>query len=129
MVQISTGIKLVNHSGCVCTGCGVESPGYSQGFGGCSGQNAQYVEIKNDVEKYRYRQQTYGDDGKQVQLVAHPFQVLQQLLLFQGIAIGGFADHLKLIFDALERGVLLDNLVAQLAVLDFQIGQAVFEGR
>jgi len=66
------------------------------------GQDAKDVEIKDDVEDERNGQEAEGDESKDVDFAADDFEVFHQFLLLKGIAVGGFADHLQLIFDALE---------------------------
>jgi hypothetical protein len=48
--------------------------------------------------------------------------------LLEGVAVGGFADHFELIFDALEGGVLLDDLGAEFTLLGLERADAFFEG-
>ncbi len=85
------------------------------------------MEIENDADDDGDGQQAEGDQRYEVDLVADALEIFNQLLLLEGVAVSGFADHFQLIFDTLEGGVLFDDLVAQLAVLGLERGQAVFD--
>jgi hypothetical protein len=92
------------------------------------GQDALDVEVEDDVDHDGDDEEQEGDHGKDVDLVANPFEVFEELLLLEGVAVSGFADHFELIFDALEGGVLLDDLGAELALLGLEGADAFFEG-
>ena len=92
------------------------------------GQDALDVEVEDDVDHDGDDEEQEGDHGKDVDLVANPFEVFEELLLLEGVAVSGFADHFELIFDALEGGVLLDDLGAELALLGLEGADAFFKG-
>jgi hypothetical protein len=70
-----------------------------------------------------------SNHGNDLDLPAKDLQVFEELLLLESVAVGGFANHLQLIFDALERGVLLHHLFAQAAMLRLELGQATLKRR
>ncbi len=49
-------------------------------------------------------------------------EMFHQFLLFERIAVRGLANHFELVFDPLERRILLNYLVAQLELLRLQLG-------
>ncbi len=86
------------------------------------------LEVKHDIEDDRDAEKGEGDERKNIDFAAHRFQVDEQFLLLKGIAVGGFADGLQVIFDALEGGIMLQDLVSKSALLNAQIGQAFLQG-
>lgn len=78
------------------------------------GKNALDVEIQNQVQQQRAEQHGEDDQRDDVHLVTYVFEVIEKLLLFQGIPVRGLSDHLKLIFDALEGPILFGNSSTQL---------------
>lgn len=92
------------------------------------GQDALDVQVEDDVDHDGNDEEQDGGHGKDVDLVADAFEVFHQLLLLEGVAVSGFADHIKLIFNALEAGVLLDDLGAEFALLGLEGADAFFEG-
>ena len=79
------------------------------------------LEKKQDIEDDGNSQKGKGDVGENVDFGAYGFEVFEKFLLFKGIAVGGFADRLQVVFDALEGSILLDHLVAQGALLDAEV--------
>ena len=63
-----------------------------------------------------------------IDLIADGLEVFQEFLLLERVAVGGFTNHLQLIFDALQRGILLAHLVAEFAMLGMQLSEAVLNG-
>jgi hypothetical protein len=109
--------------------CGPGGPHYSR-----SGDRRYFSgEYALNVEEERYRHRdTHGDqyeryDGDDLDFLPEGLQSLEQFLLLERVPVGGFADHLQLIFNPLERIVLLHDLIAQSLVLRPQIGQTVFD--
>jgi hypothetical protein len=86
------------------------------------------LEVKHNVEYDGDTEKSEGDKGENIDFAAHRFEVAEQFLLFKGVAVGGFADGLEVVFDALEGGILLHNLIAKSALLDAEIGKAFLEG-
>jgi len=97
------------------------------GSGGL-GKNALEVEIEDHIEQNGQGQQGQRKQGKDVDLVADRLEIFKQFLLFEGIAIRGFSDHLQLIFNPLEGRVLVHDLVAKIAMLGVQLCDAILEG-
>jgi hypothetical protein len=85
------------------------------------------VQIEDDVDHDGDDQEQEGDHGKDVDLVTDALEIFEELLLFEGVAVGGFANHFELIFDALERSVLIGDLSAEFTVLCLERGDALFE--
>lgn len=92
------------------------------------GENPADVEKEQDVEQDGRSEEGEGEDGKNVDLVSDGLEIFKQFLLFEGIAISGFADHLELIFNALEGGVLLAHLEAEVAMLGAEVSEAFLNG-
>lgn len=86
------------------------------------------MQVENNVDRYRADEKQEGDYCEYVDLVADAFEVFKELLLLEGIAVGGFADRFELVFDALERCVLVSDLRAELALLCLERADALFEG-
>jgi hypothetical protein len=86
------------------------------------------VQVEDDVDHDGDDEEQEGDHGEYVDLVADALEVFKELLLLEGVAVGGFADHLELIFDALEGGVLIGDLGAEVVVLGLEGADALFEG-
>ncbi len=78
----------------------------------------QQVNVQRDGE----RQQQDSNENKAADPRAHGAHILDKLLLFQSVAVGGFAHTLQLILDALEGGALLCNLRPQLTMALAQLG-------
>ncbi len=93
-----------------------------------SGENTLDVHIEEQIQHDGDGEQTDGDDGNDIDFASNGFQILEKFLLFKGVAVGGFADELQLVFDALEGRILLDELLAQLTVLRLHFGKALLEG-
>ena len=91
------------------------------------GQDAFDVQIEDDVDHDRNDEEQEGDHGKDVDLVADALEIFEEFLLFEGVAVGGFANHIELIFDALERGILVGDLGAQLVLLCLERADAFFD--
>ena len=66
-------------------------------------------------------------NANNLDLVAEELEILQELLLLKGVAVGGFAHHFQLIFDTLQRSVLFHHLLAQIAMLCLEHGQPFFK--
>lgn len=81
-----------------------------------------------DVEAEGYEQEHQANDGEGADAAPDGAKILDQLLLLEGIAVGGFADAVKLVFDALQARDLLHYLGAQLAVTIADLGQATLHG-
>ena len=86
------------------------------------------LENEIDIEAKGDEQEDQADDGEAPEAVADGAEVFDQLLLFERVAVGGFADPIQLIFDALEGGDLLLHLAAQFAVAVADLGQAPLDG-
>lgn len=86
------------------------------------------MHVEEQIQEHGDTQKSDGDDGDQIDLVADRFEIFQEFLLLQGVAVGGLSDHFQLIFKALERGILLDELLAQFAVLGPELGEGGLEG-
>ena len=91
-------------------------------------ENFEDVEAQNDVSDDSDCQQAERDHGHEVDLLADALEFSNQLLLLEGVAVSRLADHSQLIFDTLEGNHLFDGLVAHLAALRLELGQAVFDG-
>ena len=61
------------------------------------------MQEKDNVYRDRSRQQQQRNDGDNVHFPADGFKVLEQFLLFQGIAVGSLPYLVEPVFDALER--------------------------
>ena len=66
------------------------------------GQNTLDVEVQNHIQEDRDDQQGQCNQSIHIDFVADALQIFEQFLLFQGIAVCGFTDHLQLILNALE---------------------------
>lgn len=85
------------------------------------------VEKEDDVEGDRDGEEAQADEGNCLDSAAEMFEIFEKFLLLKRVAIGGFANHLQLIFDALERGILFHDLLAQAMVLSLERGQTMFK--
>ena len=85
-------------------------------------QIEDYIDHDGDDEKQD------GYHGEEVDFVADSLEVFEELLLFEGVAVGCFADHLELIFDAFEGGVLIGDLGTELVLLRLEGADAFFDG-
>jgi len=95
---------------------------------GGSAQDVLELDQEIEVEGEGTGEQDKADDGEGADAASHGAQVFDEFLLLEGIAVGGFADALKLVFDALEGGALLLDLGAELAVAGADLGQAALDG-
>ena len=86
------------------------------------------MEIEDDVDGDGDGEKAESNEGYEVDLVADALEVFHEFLLLECVSVGGFANHFELVFDALEGGVLFDDLIAELALLGLELGEAVFEG-
>jgi len=80
-----------------------------------------------NVETERDGQKHCAEDGEGADAAAGRAQIFDQLLLFEGVTVGGFANALQLIFDPFKVGDLLKNLAAQFAIAVANLGQAVLD--
>lgn len=90
-------------------------------------KNVLELNQKVDVQAQRHQQQNQSDNGKGADAAADGAQVFDQLLLLQGIAVGGFADAVQLIFDAFERGALFGDLPPEFAMAGADFGEAALD--
>ena len=91
-----------------------------------SAQDVLHLEDEIDIHTQREHQENDADDGERDDAVAHGAQIFYQLLLLEGITVGGFSDALQLILDTLDGGDLFEHLAAQLAVAVADLCQAAF---
>jgi hypothetical protein len=92
-------------------------------------ENALNVQEQKQVESNADRQQPDSDCGEYFDLAAEELQIFEKLLLLKCVAVGGFAHEFQLIFNALERGVLLDDLIAESSMLRLKLVQAALKRR
>ena len=90
-------------------------------------KNVLKLNEKVDIQAQGHQQQNQSNDGKGADAAADGTQVFYQLLLLEGIAVGGFADAVQLIFNALERGALLGDLSPELAMAGADFGEAALD--
>ena len=81
-----------------------------------------HVEPQGDEEQHR------ADDGDDGDAATCGAEVFDEFLLLQGVAVGGLADALQLIFDALEGGALVGDLATELAVTVVNLSETAFQG-
>jgi hypothetical protein len=93
-----------------------------------SAENVLKLDQEINVQAQGDGQQNQSDDGEGADTAADGAQVFDKFLLLQGITVGGFADALQLVFDALEGGALLDDLAAQFAMTGANLGEAALDG-
>jgi hypothetical protein len=79
-------------------------------------QNALQLKDQETVYEEGEDEKDKPDHGEGVDPAANGAEVFYQLLLFEGVAVRGFADVIELVFDALEGGDILAYLGAQLTV-------------
>lgn len=80
------------------------------------------------VEPEEDEQEDETDDGEVADAVADGAEIFDELLLLQGVAVGGFADAFEVIFDALEGAGLLLNLSLELSLGGLQVGETSLDG-
>ena len=85
------------------------------------GQNMAELEEEKDIQRDRQAEKCQGDIGEDVHPGTNRLQILQQFLLFQSVAVGGFTHLVQLVLDLFERLILLHYLVAQLALLQLEL--------
>ena len=90
-------------------------------------KNVLELNEKVDIQAQGHQQQNQSNDGKGADAAADGAQVFDELLLLKGIAVGGFADAVELIFDAFERGALFGNLSPKLAMAGADFGEAALD--
>jgi len=86
----------------------------SEAFGAAAGlllaQDVHELNKEVNVESERQGEDDDAGDGEIADAVTDGAEVFDHFLLFEGVAVGGFADALELIFDALEGGDLFLHL-------------------
>ena len=85
-------------------------------------QDVLELEDQVAIEDEGSQQQEEADDGEGAEATADRAQIFDQLLLFEGVAVGGFADALEVILDTFQGGYLLLDLAAQLAMAVADLG-------
>jgi hypothetical protein len=85
------------------------------------------LDEEEDIDSHGNREQNESDDGQGADAAANCAEVFDELLLFEGIAVGGFADPLEVIFDAFEGCAVLDDLVTEFAVAGANLGETAFD--
>ena len=91
-------------------------------------QDVLKLDQEVNIQAHGEDQEGQSDDGKGTDATANGAQVFNQLLLLEGITVGGFADPLELIFDTLEAGGLFNDLRAQFAMAGADFGQSTLDG-
>ena len=81
------------------------------------GKYALNVQIEQKVDQSGKRKQADSDQRNQVHLASNSLQVLKQFLLLQCIAVRCLAHHLQMVFNPLQRCILLRNVVTEFTML------------
>ncbi len=79
------------------------------------------MEKEREIHKNRNNKQNQNQQCNPVHPAAHRLQIFDQFLLLQGIAIGGFAHHLEVVFHPLQRRILIGQLILEVCLLKLQV--------
>ena len=86
------------------------------------------LDKEEDIHCDRKQQEHQADNGEGAEAGTDGAEIFDELLLLEGVAVGGFANTFELIFDALEGGDLFEDLGAQFAMAGGNLGEAALDG-
>ena len=101
--------------------------GWSAACGLGLAQDVLHLDDQEGVDQQGEHEQDESDDGDGSDPAADGAEIFDELLLLQGVAVGGFADVVELIFKTLDSGGLFGDLGTELTVGSANFDEAALD--